>query len=218
MKLQRFEERLERLVEGTLVKPLRSSLQPIEIGRRLAREMDVQRRVGVHGIIAPNSFTVTLAPTDVERFASFLDALSRELAGAARDHARTERYSFMGPIDVQIFEDVTLKAGRFYIEGSVTEGARGLAPVEVVLPDGRRVSLQSIPLVIGRMDECDIALDDRNVSRRHAEMRRVGDSVVVTDLASTNGTKVNGVAIREHLLQSGDEIEVGSSKLVVEFY
>ena len=62
MGLQQFEERLERLVEGTLAKPFRSNLQPVEIGRRLTREMDLHRRVGVRGLIAPNAFAVTLAP------------------------------------------------------------------------------------------------------------------------------------------------------------
>ena len=62
MGLQQFEERLERLVEGTLAKPFRSNLQPVEIGRRLTREMDLHRRVGVRGLIAPNVFIVTLAP------------------------------------------------------------------------------------------------------------------------------------------------------------
>ena len=88
MGLQQFEERLERLVEGTLAKPFRSNLQPVEIGRRLTREMDLHRRVGVRGLIAPNAFAVTLSPADVSRFSNFIEALSRELADAAREHAR----------------------------------------------------------------------------------------------------------------------------------
>ena len=66
MGLQQFEERLERLVEGTLAKPFRSNLQPVEIGRRLTREMDLHRRVqaeyattvasdGLAGLIKPYS-------------------------------------------------------------------------------------------------------------------------------------------------------------------
>ena len=104
MGLQQFEERLERLVEGTLAKPFRSNLQPVEIGRRLTREMDLHRRVGVRGLIAPNAFAVTLSPADVSRFSNFIDALSRELADAAREHARIEGYSFVGPVEVEIFE------------------------------------------------------------------------------------------------------------------
>jgi hypothetical protein len=216
MGLQQFEERLERLVEGTLVKPFRSNLQPIEIGRRLTREMDLHRRVGVHGLIAPNTFNVTLAPADVDRFANFVDALSRELADAAREHARAEGYAFVGPVDVQIYEGTRLRPGRFTITAEVVEGPDELPYAELVLPDGKRVALGTEPMVIGRLPECAVVLGDPNVSRRHAEVRRVGDAVVVTDLGSTNGTRVNGIPVHEQHLASGDEITVGSTTLVLE--
>jgi hypothetical protein len=216
MGLQQFEERLERLVEGTLAKPFRNNLQPVEIGRRLTREMDLNRRVGVRGIIAPNVFTVTLAPADVDRFANFVDALSRELADAAREHAKVEGYSFMGPVDVQIYEGTRLRAGRFTVTADVSDVVDGVSGAELVLPDGMRVTVSSEPVVIGRLPECAVVLADPNVSRRHAELRHVGVDVVVTDLGSTNGTRVNGVPVREHTLVSGDEIGVGSTTLVFE--
>lgn len=216
MGLQQFEERLERLVEGTLSKPFRSNLQPVEIGRRLTREMDLHRRVGVRGLIAPNSFTVTLAPADVERFENFVDALSRELADAAREHARTEGYSFMGPVDVQVYEGTRLRPGRFVVTAEVVEGPEEGPFAELVLPDGSHVEIGDGPVVLGRLPESDIVVNDPNVSRRHAEFRRTVDGVVVTDLGSTNGTRVNGVPVREQVLTSGDEITVGTSTLVFE--
>ena len=216
MGLQQFEERLERLVEGTLAKPFRSNLQPVEIGRRLTREMDLHRRVGVRGLIAPNAFVVTLAPADVERFSNFIDALSRELSDAAREHARIEGYSFVGPVEVEIFEGSRLKAGRFTVEAEVREDADGGFLAELILTDGRRVQVGTEPLVIGRLPECGVVLADSNVSRRHAELRRAGDSVVLTDLGSTNGTRVNGAPIRERVLVSGDEVSVGSTRLIFE--
>jgi len=216
MGLQQFEERLERLVEGTLAKPFRSNLQPVEIGRRLTREMDLHRRVGVRGLIAPNAFAVTLAPADVERFSNFIDALSRELSDAAREHAKNEGYLFVGPVEVEIFEGSTLKPGRFTVEAEVREDADGGFLAELVLTDGRRVQIGSEPLVIGRLPECGVVLADSNVSRRHAELRRSGDSVVLTDLGSTNGTRVNGAPVRERVLISGDEVSVGSTRLIFE--
>jgi pSer/pThr/pTyr-binding forkhead associated (FHA) protein len=74
----------------------------------------------------------------------------------------------------------------------------------------------SEPLVIGRLPECGVVLQDANVSRRHAELRRNGEAVVVTDLGSTNGTRVNGAPVREQILSSGDEVSVGSTRLVFE--
>jgi hypothetical protein len=216
MGLQQFEERLERLVEGTLAKPFRNNLQPVEIGRRLTREMDLHRRVGVRGLIAPNSFVVTLAPADVDRFANFIDALSRELSDAAREHARLEGYSFVGPVEVEIFEGAKLKGGRFTVEAEVKEGADGGFLAELVMSDGTRVQIGTDPLVIGRLPDCGIVLNDTNVSRRHAELRRVGEVVVLTDLGSTNGTRVNGTAVREQTLTSGDEVSVGSTRLIFE--
>ena len=216
MGLQQFEERLERLVEGTLAKPFRSNLQPVEIGRRLTREMDLQRRVGVHGLIAPNAFVVTLAPADVDRFSNFIDALSRELSDAAREHARIEGYSFVGPVEVEIFEGASQKSGRFTVAAEVREGVDGGFLAEIVLGDGQRIQVGAEPLVIGRLPECGVVLPDSNVSRRHAQLRRVGDTVVLTDLGSTNGTRVNGAPIRERVLVSGDEVSVGSTKLVFE--
>ena len=115
MGLQQFEQRLERLVEGAFSKALRSGLQPVEIARRLTREMDLLRRVGVQGLIAPNAFVVTLSPQDAERFDSFADALARELGDAARDHARAEGYGFVGPVAVELHSLDTLRPGRFTV-------------------------------------------------------------------------------------------------------
>jgi FhaA, N-terminal domain/FHA domain len=213
MGLQEFEQRLERLVEETLAKPFRSNLQPVEIGRRLTREMDLHRRVGVHGLIAPNYFMVLLATEDLDRFGNFLDALCRELADAAREHARIEGYSFIGPVQVEIVEGNRLRPGRFTVSAEVVEGPDGLVFAELVLPDGQRLTVGTEPVVMGRLPECDIVLTDPNVSRRHAEVRRLGDQVMVADLGSTNGTRVNGVPIREQRLESGDEISLGSTTL-----
>src|SRR6185437_3733817 len=182
----------------------------------LTREMDLHRRVGVHGLIAPNSFSVTLATADEDRFANFVDALSRELADAAREHARIEGYAFIGPVEVQIYEGTRLRPGRFAITAEVVEGPEGEVYAELVLPDANRLKVGEDPVVIGRLPECAVVLGDPNVSRRHAEVRRTGETVVVTDLGSTNGTKVNGTPVREQQLASGDEITVGSTTLVFE--
>jgi len=117
---------------------------------------------------------------------------------------------------VQIYEGTRLRAGRFVVTAEVVEGPGGGPSAELVLPDGARVAIADGPVVLGRLPECDVVVNDPNVSRRHAEFRHTVDGVVVTDLGSTNGTRVNGVPVREQQLASGDEITVGSTTMVFE--
>lgn len=213
MGLQQFERRLERLVEGVFAKAFRGGLQPVELGRRLTREMDANRTVGVRGVIVPNAFAFALAPADLERFSTFTEALTRELADAAREHARNESYGFIGPIEVTLSAEPSLGSGVFLVAGEMREAPGGVAIGSLVLPDGSRVSLGEDPLVIGRLSDCDVTVHDEGVSRRHAEVRRQGNEIVVIDLGSMNGTKVNGAGVRQQRLNDGDEIMVGSSRL-----
>ena len=213
MGLQSFERRLERLVEGVFAKAFRSGLQPVELGRRLTREMDARRAVGVRGVIAPNVFSFALAPTDLERFAPFSEALTRELGDAAREHARSEGYLFVGPVEVDLHEDASLTPGIFLVTSELREAEGGVPVGALVLPDGERVILSDEPLTIGRLNECDVVLADDSVSRRHAEVRRRENDIVVVDLGSTNGTRVNGERVTERRLVDGDQIVIGSTSL-----
>lgn len=217
MGLKGFERRLERLVEGVFARAFKSSLRPVELGRRLVREMDDQRTVNVSGnVAAPNDFTVTLGPEDHEQFAEIEESLTRELSEAARAHAREEGYVFMGPVEVHLNLDPDLGTGSFGFSARFKEGAGGSTGGSIVLPDGKRVRLGKIPVGIGRAAECAVRLADTSVSRTHAEVRPTGDGWTVVDLGSTNGTKVNGAAITERRLKDGDAISVGDSHLKFE--
>jgi hypothetical protein len=156
---------------------------------------------------------VILSIEDAERFDSFADALARELGDAARDHARTEGYTFLGPVTVTLHSLETLRPGRFNVKAEVQEGPEGVAAGSIVLPDGSRIVLGVEPITIGRLPECTVVVNDQNVSRRHAEIRHSGSDVVVADLRSTNGTKVNGATVTERVLEDGDDITVGTTTL-----
>ena len=213
MGLQQFERRLERLVEGAFAKAFRSGLQPVELGRRLSREMDLQRTVGVHGLIAPNQFRIAVSPSDAERFDSFSEALVRELSEAVREHARDEGYHFVGPVHVELLPDPSMGQGEFLVSGEIVSGPGGHAAGSLHLSDGTRVAIGDEPVRIGRHAACDVVLEDTNVSRRHAEVRRQGEEYVFTDLGSTNGSKVNGTRVKQQALADGDEITVGKTLL-----
>jgi hypothetical protein len=213
MGLQQFERRLERLVEGVFSKAFRSGLQPVELGRRITREMDLRRTVAPRGRLAPNRFTVVLAESDRRRFAPIEGELIAELVEMARDHARSEGYVFLGPVTIELSTDGDLTPGMLRVAGEMTPAGGAAA---LVLADGRRIALSDQPATIGRMPECQVMLADGNVSRRHAEVRRAddgGSGHIVVDLGSTNGTKVNGVGVKTHRLRHGDEITVGGTWL-----
>jgi hypothetical protein len=95
--------------------------------------------------------------------------------------------------------------------------AAGLTREEWVLSwDGGRQVLDQRLVVVGRSKECDVVIDDRNISRRHAELVRDGAGFIVRDLGSTNGTAVNGRRVREAPVASGDEISLGTVALTLE--
>ena len=89
----------------------------------------------------------------------------------------------------------------------------GLTAASIVLSDGGRLTLGEDPITIGRLPESTVVVSDPNASRRHAEVRRSGGDVVVVDLDSTNGTRVNGAPVHERVLEDGDEIVVGTTFL-----
>ena len=213
MGLQNFERRLERLVEGVFARAFPSGLQPAELGRRLTREMDHRRQVGVRGVVAPNHFVFEMSEEDHGRLSAGAETLARELATEARQHARTHSYSFIGPVEVLFAEpqpDVT--PGTFRLVASMVEGEGG-RPAAIITEDGQRVELGARPVVIGRETDCTIVIDpeDKEASRRHAEIRRLGDGFMIADLGSVNGTRVNGAGITERELAGGEKISIGRS-------
>jgi len=202
------------MVEGAFARAFRSSIRPVELARRLAREMDDRRSVGVRGTpVVPNHFTIYLSPEDYAEFGEVRDALGRELSEAAREHARDERYQFMGPLAVELVVEERLGTGMFHIEGRFREGAGGAGAGSLVLPTGDRFTLAQHPITVGRRPESDIVLADPNVSRNHAESRPSGEGFVLVDLGSTNGSKVNGVRVAQHQLTDGDEISFGNTRM-----
>ncbi|MCL4449220.1 MAG: DUF3662 domain-containing protein [Actinobacteria bacterium] len=214
MGLSGIERRLEHLVEGVFAKVFHGGLQPVEIARRLSREMDLQRQIGPKGFIVPNDFEVRLSPSDYQRLGSFTESLEAELEEALVDYARGEGYVLLGSIGVKVAEDADLNAGIFAVASRITQGsAQKTKGVWIVLPDGKRVVVGDETILIGRSSNCTIPLKDPNVSRRHAQVSREGGDVVITDLGSTNSTLVNGMKIKRRKLVDDDEIMIGITKL-----
>lgn len=202
------------MVEGVFSRGSHSSIRPVELGRRLLREMDDNRSVDVKGRrIVPNDFSFQLSAKDHAGFADIDEALNNELCETAREYARAEGFHFMGPVRVTMTVDNNLKPGRFTVSSRLREvGGSGAATL--MLPSGERVALSERIVTIGRLPDCTIALPDANVSRKHTEVHPRGTTFVIVDLGSTNGTKVNGTRIDgERTLTDGDIVSVGSTHL-----
>jgi len=229
--LNDFERRLEGLIEGVFTKAFRTGVHPVELANRIIREMEVDKTVGVRQVWVPNRFTFHLSGADFERFQQTEKALRRELEQVVTEGAAERGWGLVGPAEVSFVKDLELSQGEYRCEAALVEGpTTGQPPVtragsqpstgdgaELVLID-RGKSVRAFPLrkdrmSIGRLDDCDIALPDPGVSRRHAEVVRRDGQYVVVDLGSTNGTMVNEAVISERTLRPGDRITVGRSVL-----
>lgn len=221
--LRGFERRLGNLVEGFFASTFRSGLQPVELAKRIMREMDAGKTVGVRDVWAPNRFVISVSEEDGRRFEQAEQALAAELQRVVRETALERGWGLVGPPQVTFEIDPQLSVGRFRCEASFAEGPGELPPAEpaageavLALLDGERV-VDSYRLgettTIGRLPECDVVLSDPATSRRHARIVRRDGGFVLVDLGSTNGTFVNGEPVTERELRDGDRITLGGTTL-----
>jgi hypothetical protein len=240
--LKSLESKIAGLVEGAFGRAFRSELRPVEIARKLAREMDEHKVVSVSKTYAPNEYHVYVSPQDRERFADYEGALVKELSGYLLEHARLEKLALVSRPDIEFHTDERLSLGEFGIQARMVHppdephaephqgdvghtmiyGAERLRPAAagpvtataIVVAEGRRMVVGRTGATIGRSRDCDVVLADGNVSRRHAEILPTEDGWSVNDLNSTNGVLVNGRRIAGATpLRAGDRIELGTSEL-----
>ena len=228
--LRDFERRLGGLVEGLFSKTFRSGVQPIEIAKRVVRVMDDDKQVAINEVWAPNHFEISLSEDDAPRFQQMESALAAELKQLILETAAERGWGLVGPPEVQLFVGHALRKGDLDVEASLVPGEEKVAPAAVVQAaeaghraellvhagqDVRRVSLDKEVLTIGRLADCDIVVDDKGVSRRHAQIRTKDGASTLTDLGSTNGTSLNGKPVQSRPLNDGDRITVGTT--VIEY-
>jgi hypothetical protein len=244
--LRNLEAKLEGLVEGAFSRAFKSEVQPVELARKLAKEMEDAKSVSLARTYVPNQFWVYLSPEDRDRFETYEDGLKKELSDYLLEHARTHGLALLTRPTVELETDDRLSLGEFGIQAKLVKPADAGAEAEAVEGDfghtmvysttgarrvesprqagtrallvgeDKRTVVAGDPFVIGRSRECDLVLDDPNVSRRHAELRRDDDGWAVHDLGSTNGIKLNGNRSRGGRLSPGDEITLGVSRLTFE--
>lgn len=114
--LQRFERRLEGLVSGVFARAFKGDVEPIELAAALKREIDNTARIlSRDRRLVPNHFTIELGPGDFERLNAYGRTLNTELANELRDHADIQRYTFSGPIEIELTQQDDLPTGKFRV-------------------------------------------------------------------------------------------------------
>src|SRR3954466_15445102 len=114
--LKTLESKIAGLVEGAFGRAFRSELRPVEIARKLAREMEEHKVVSVSKTYAPNEYHVYVSAEDRERFADYEPALVKELSGYLLEHARLEKLALLSRPDISFHVDERLSLGEFGIQ------------------------------------------------------------------------------------------------------
>jgi Protein of unknown function (DUF3662)/FHA domain len=231
--VSRFERFVERLMERTFTRAAGSQLQPVEIGKRLVRTMEGHQSVGVEGVLVPNVYDVYLSPQDYEQFKDARNSMARNLEAHLGRMSRQRGFRMVSRPKVVLRPDKDIDAGDLLVEAhhEDTEIPRqevaqhtallpqvNLAPAptpapapsppEIVFNDQTYAVLRS-PTRLGRLPDNDIVLNDKRVSRHHAEVVQRDGRWMVRDTGSTNGTAVNGKVLKEAMLRGGDVISLG---------
>ena len=242
--LQRFERRLEGMVEGTFARVFKSELQPVEVASAVQHEMDERAAIVAQGrTLVPNDFVVEIAQTDAER----LDIMRREPEPRTGDAGQGSRQGAgvlvrraganpvrggSRPCDRHVPHPVRgdprahRRGGRGPAAGQrPAAGGGGQFPGRPRLvvagsqpgtgmETGSTYELQTPVTLLGRGTDCDLRMVDPGVSRHHAELRVEDGQVVLVDLGSTNGTFVNGQPVRRVVLTDGTNVTLGRTTLV----
>jgi hypothetical protein len=237
--LRSLEEKIEGLVEGAFSRAFKTHVQPVELARKLAKEMEEHKTVSVSRVYVPNQYVIFLSPEDREQFQSYEVALKKELSDYLLERARGEGLALVTRPQIEFKTDERLALGEFGIQAQLLgepEGDKEPPPADYghtmvytpdratpppkdfmseprgrgyIVIDGKKNMLAGERMAIGRSRDCELIVDDPNVSRRHAEVRKTIEGWMVVDLGSTNGVKVNGKRVKEEVLRPGDKITLG---------
>ncbi len=212
--LDSFEKGLERAVNSAFAKTFRSGIQPVEIASALRSELDKKAAVVSRDrILAPNSFVVRLSAADDDKMSAIGDPLVEELDTLVHKHAKSQGYSFAGPVTIALKRDEQVATGTLRVESSTAQGGR-VSWRGVVDIAGKRHPLVKGRTVIGRGSDADITIPDAGTSRKHVEILWDGERAMVRDLGSTNGTTLNGHKVSEAALPPDSTISIGRTDIV----
>jgi hypothetical protein len=175
--LRRIEQKIEGAVERTFGRAFRSSLQPVELARRLAREMEQHKTISVSRVYVPNDFTIYLSEVDRGQFRSYEHSLQSELAAYLASHARGEGLSLVAEPVVRFETDTDLRTGEFGIACRMAEaGGAPAAPPATPAPE-REPVVEPVPAYGGEsaLDEPEPDLEPEEELEAEEELEPEAD-------------------------------------------
>jgi hypothetical protein len=146
--LRSIESKIEGLFEGVFGRAFRTHVQPIELARKLVKEMDDNRSVSVSRVYVPNEYSVYLSPRDRRQFSGYEGSLVGELQEYLAEHARREGYSLLTPPRVVVLTDGDLAVGEFGIGTRLVAdeaSAEGPPPPELPLEQPEHTMVYRAP-------------------------------------------------------------------------
>ncbi len=125
---KKLEEKIQGLFEGGFGRAFKSPVQPVELARKLVKEMGDNKVISVSRVYAPNEYTLFLAPEDYQQFEAYEDQLKDDLADYLIEHARKEKYDLLSRPIVIITTDEDLVVGEFGIATRMVSAPGPAAP------------------------------------------------------------------------------------------
>lgn len=211
--LRRLEEALRAALEGPFAHLFPQTVQPLEMAAALRAAMDASRLHTPDGTFAHNAYTLALSLADHRKLASALTSLERELAAHLMQFAALQGL-LVGPVvTVLVTPDDALGQGQMRCTSAFAPRPAGR--LEGVTGPGVRGRSWELGerTVIGRSADCDVRLEEAAVSRHHAEVAWHVVAYELRDLASQNGSYVNGQQVSRAPLHDGDLLEFGLVQL-----
>ena len=176
--LRTIEQKIESLFEGLFGRAFRTNVQPVELARKLVKEMDDHRTVSVSRVYVPNEYTIYLSTPDRAQFADYEPSLAVELRDYLSEHARREGYALLSPPTVLFETDDDLALGEFGIATRMVQRAAAAhgEPPPRAEPGATMIYKPSAPPVDDAADAAlarELVTLTMNGTRREIDKRRV---------------------------------------------
>lgn len=205
-----LERRIELLVEGIGSKVFRGRLHPVEVAIQIVREAEMSLTQTGVGPTAPNEFVVSINPVDLGDDA---DQVVSRLCLVVDEAARERGWRLEGPPTVTLHARPDVTAGSVGVEAGTRPGAIDPWGQLIEVHGSRRLPLTKNRSLVGRSRRADVMLGDDTVSRSHSLLWFDAGGCWIQDLASSNGTSLNGIPVPGATsLQDGDLVGFGTAR------